>query len=61
MTDVQKRTAAAKFAKDWAGRGKEKGESQPFWLALLRNIFGVESPEHFIKFEETVSIIADNS
>ena len=54
MTDVQKRTAAAKFAKDWAGRGKEKGESQPFWLALLRNIFGVESPEHFIKFEEKV-------
>lgn len=54
MTDVQKRTAAAKFAKDWAGRGKEKGESQPFWLALLRNVFGVESPEHFIKFEEKV-------
>lgn len=56
MTDVQKRTAAEKFAKNWAGRGKEKGESQAFWLALLRNVLGVEEPENFIRFEDTVML-----
>ena len=28
MTDVERRTAAAKFAADWAGRGDEKQETQ---------------------------------
>ena len=54
MTDAQKRAAAAKFAETWAGRGNEKGESQPFWLSLLRNVYGVEAPENFIVFEEKV-------
>jgi len=56
MTDVEQRKAAAKFAEEWKGRGYEKGESQPFWLALLRNVFGVEQPENYIKFEDRVML-----
>ena len=54
LTDAQQRNAAKKFAAEWEGRGYEKGESQPFWLSLLRNVFGVEHPEQFIHFEEQV-------
>ena len=56
MTDAEQKTAAAKFAKEWANRGYEKGESQPFWLALLRNVYGVEQPEHYISFEDKVRL-----
>jgi hypothetical protein len=56
MRDVEQRAAAKKFAADWKGKGYEKGESQPFWLMLLRNVYGVEEPEHFITFEEQVHL-----
>lgn len=56
MTDAQQRNAAKQFAADWRGKGYEKGESQPFWIALLRNVFGVEQPEQFITFEEQVHL-----
>jgi len=56
MTDAQQRAAAKHFAADWNGKGYEKGQSQPFWLSLLRDVFGVEHPEHFISFEDQVHI-----
>lgn len=56
MTDAQQRNAAKQFAADWKDKGYEKGESQPFWIALLRNVFGVEQPEQFIIFEEQVHL-----
>ncbi len=56
MTDAEQRAAAKQFVKDWSGRGYEKGESQPFWIALLRNVYGVEQPEKFITFEEQVHL-----
>jgi len=56
MSDVKRKKAAAQFADEWAGKGYEKGESQPFWLALLRDVFGVEKPESYIKFESKVVI-----
>lgn len=56
MTDAEQRNAAKKFAADWKDKGYEKGESQPFWLALLRNVYGVELPEQFIIFEEQVHL-----
>ena len=56
MTDAEQRAAAKQFVKDWSGKGYEKGESQPFWLALLRNVYGVEQPEKFITFEEQVHL-----
>ena len=48
MTDAQQRAAAKAFAAQWKGKGYEKGESQPFWISLLRDVYGVEHPETFI-------------
>ena len=39
------------FVKKWSGRGYEKGETQPFWLSLLRDVFNIAEPENFIRFE----------
>ncbi len=54
MTDVQQKQAAKQFAEYWNGKGYEKGESQPFWLSLLRDVYGVEHPEAYITFEDQV-------
>lgn len=56
MTDAQQRAAAKEFAAYWKGKGYEKGESQPFWLSLLRDVYGIEHPEQFITFEEQVHL-----
>lgn len=56
MTDTEQRIAAKKFADDWKDKGYEKGMSQPFWLSLLRDVYGVEHPEQFISFEEQVHL-----
>ena len=56
MTNAEQRVGAKHFVKDWTGRGYEKGESQPFWLALLRDIFGITEPEKYISFEEQVKL-----
>lgn len=56
MNDTQQREAAKKFAAYWKGKGYEKGESQPFWTSLLRDVYGVEHPEKFIIFEEQVHL-----
>lgn len=56
MTDNLQRIAAKKFADTWKGKGYEKGESQKFWLALLRNVYGIEEPENFIVFEDQVHL-----
>lgn len=56
MTTAQQKRAAQKFAEYWKDKGYEKGESQPFWLSLLRDVYGVEHPEQFITFEEQVHL-----
>ena len=56
MTDTDRKKAAKAFSEYWKDKGYEKGESQPFWLALLRDIFGVEHPEQYIKFEDQVML-----
>lgn len=56
MNDTQQKKAAKDFAEYWKGKGYEKGESQAFWLSLLRDVFGVEHPEQFISFEEQVHL-----
>ncbi len=56
MTDKEQKNAAKKFAEYWKDKGYEKGESQPFWLSLLRDIYGVSEPEKFISFEEQVHL-----
>ena len=56
MTDAQQRKAAKKFATFWKNKGYEKGESQAFWLSLLRDVYGIEHPESFINFEDQVHL-----
>ncbi len=43
------------FVAYWTGKGYEKGESQPFWIALLHAL-GIEEPTTFITFEQQVHI-----
>lgn len=56
MTDKEQKKAAKDFSEYWKDRGYEKGESQPFWLSLLRDVLGVAHPEHFITFEDKVML-----
>ena len=56
MTTVKQKLAAEKFAKDWEGKGYERGQSQTFWLSLLNKVFGIEEPDKFISFEDKVSL-----
>ena len=52
-TEKQQAAAAAKFAERWKGKGYERGQSQPFWIDLLSNVFGIDTPtDGFIVFEE---------
>ena len=55
-TEKQQRIAAAAFAKRWEGKGYEKGESQTFWIELLTEVFGVEKPSTFIRFEQQAQL-----
>lgn len=56
MTATEQKAAAKKFAEYWNGKGYEKGESQPFWLSLLRDVYGIAEPEKFISFEDQVML-----
>lgn len=51
MSIFEQKNSAGKFVKQWSGRGYEKGESQIFWLSLLRDVFNIAEPETFIRFE----------
>ena len=42
MTTAQQQQAARNFAAYWKDKGYEKGESQPFWLSLLRDVYRSE-------------------
>ena len=54
-------SAAAEFAQRWKGRGYERGESQPFWIDLLTNVFGIETPsDGFITFEDHRMVDSSN-
>ena len=56
MTDVERRTAAAQFVRDWKGRGDEKQETSLFWISLLQKVYGVEEPDKYISFEDKVKL-----
>ncbi|MBQ2049701.1 MAG: class I SAM-dependent DNA methyltransferase, partial [Spirochaetales bacterium] len=49
--------AARQFAKEWSGKGYEKGETQRFWMALLHDVLGVENPVYAMEFEIPVKTI----
>ncbi len=60
-TEKQMAMAAAEFAERWKGRGYERGESQPFWIDLLTNVFGIETPsDGFITFEDHRMVDSSN-
>ncbi|MBR4666285.1 MAG: methylase, partial [Lentisphaeria bacterium] len=56
MTLKEQKAAAKQFAAEWKDRGYEKGETQSFWLDLLRTVFGISNPERFIQFEQPVQL-----
>ena len=37
-------SAVRQFVEFWTGKEYEKGQTQPFWIGLLR-LFGVDNPE----------------
>ena len=60
-TEKQMAAAAAEFAERWKGRGYERGESQPFWIDLLTNVFGIENATAgFITFEDHRMVDSSN-
>ena len=56
MKESERKLAAKQFAEMWRDRGRERAESQPFWLSLLRNVWGVPQPETFVQFDERVQL-----
>ena len=56
MNEAERKKAAKAFAEYWKDKGYEKGESQPFWISMLRDVFGIEHPEQYIKFEDQVML-----
>ena len=60
-TEKQMAVSAAAFSERWKGRGYERGESQAFWIDLLTNVFGIETPsDGFILFEDHRMVDASN-
>ena len=56
LTEKEQKAAAKAFAAFWKDKGYEKGESQAFWMSLLRDVYGVAHPEQFISFEDQVKL-----
>ena len=54
MTAAEQVKAARKFAAKWMKDCKEDGNTAPFWISLLREIFGVADTDSYIRFEDTV-------
>jgi len=48
------------FIKHWQDQGGEKGDTQKFWLEILRDVLGVKDPGHLIEFEKCVKIEHNN-
>ena len=59
-TEKQQAKAAADFSQRWKGKGYEKGESQLFWTELLTEVFDVDNPSEFIRYEEQVKVDKTN-
>ena len=49
ISAAEQKQSAKEFSGFWRGKGYEKGQTQPFWLSLLR-VLGVERPETAIEF-----------
>ncbi|MCM1404356.1 MAG: N-6 DNA methylase [Prevotella sp.] len=56
MNELTIKKNAEAFVEFWQNKGYEKGESQKFWIHLLRDVLDVEHPEQFISFEDQVKL-----
>ena len=56
MTQIEQQKSAKEFAEFWKNKGDEKQHTQQFWTSLLRDVYGVSSPEKVIDFEKRVKI-----
>lgn len=54
LTQREQRKAAKEFSIKWKDIGYEKGDSAKFWLSLLNEVYGIEKPAEFIRFEDKV-------
>lgn len=61
MNQTEQRKAAKEFIKRWTDRGSEKQDSQSFWLDLLQNVYGIDTPTEYITFEDSVSNMMDST
>ena len=53
MTPTEQLKNVKDFVKRWNIDCKEDGNTAPFWLRLLGDVFGIEHPGEYIQFEET--------
>lgn len=56
MKATEQQRAARRFAEAWGEADYEKGQTQTFWLSLLRDVYGVSRPEETVFFEDAVKI-----
>ncbi len=56
LTQREQRKSAKEFANRWEGVGYEKGDSARFWMSLLNEVYGVERPAEYIRFEDKVML-----
>lgn len=56
ITQREQRKAAKEFSDRWKGIGYEKGDSARFWLSLLNEVYGVEHPAEYIRFEDQIML-----
>lgn len=56
MVEIERKNKIEEFVEYWKDKGYEKGESQKFWLSLLRDVLGLEHAERYINFEDKVHI-----
>lgn len=61
MNVAQRKKVAKEFSERWKNRGKEKQDSQTFWIDLLRNVYGIENPGEYIVFEDSVANMMDST
>ena len=54
INEKEQKKVVTNFFVYWKNKGYEKGESQSFWLSLIRDVYKMEPPEQFISFEEQV-------
>lgn len=61
MNIRERKKAAEEFYKRWANRGNERQDSQSFWLDLLQNVYGIENPVEYIRFEDSIQNMMDKT